>query len=544
MGGGGAVLADEVTGELLLLLCINLVHFKKDTMTCCLRNVLPFLSLIFCCRVTANGHDKTIIPVTKNASPEARALLQFFYAISGKYILTGQHNYPNVKDRNTQFAVSYTGKTPVVFSTDWGFERAGNTDSYLARQDIVNEAIRQNKLGSLITICWHAVPPTADEPVTFQPKPGADSSKLASVQGKLLDQQFKDVLTPGTALYKHWCQQVDSIAVYLMKLQDAHVPVLWRPYHEMNGDWFWWGGRQGTYSTIRVYRQLFDRLVNHHKLNNLIWIWNVDRPSTPARKFTNFYVGSDVFDIASLDVYGNDFKQSYYDSLLVLAKGKPILLGEVGNPPDPEVLKRQPLWTYYVIWAGMVRNTLKKQYDRLLNDSHVLSLEDAAYRAAIAPYRLVAGLSPLAPVVARSNHFSGTWIFDEEKSILENAGTTGLASQLEVALHERVLDVKRTMLSEWGDPTVRSEELTLDGRAKEVKAPFGNRPRLVTARSSAVGDTLFVDAKMTFLNGGLPTEWTTSETWTLQQGGKSLSIVQSTTTSRGKSTIRAIYDRR
>jgi hypothetical protein len=82
-------------------------------------------------------------------------------------MLTGQHNYPNVKDRNTQFAANYIGKTPVVYSTDWGFERPGNTDSYLARQDIVNEAIRQNKLGSLITICWHAVPPTANEPVPF-----------------------------------------------------------------------------------------------------------------------------------------------------------------------------------------------------------------------------------------------------------------------------------------------------------------------------------------------------------------------------------------
>src|SRR6202522_115939 len=142
-------------------------------------------------------------PVTPNASPEARALLKFFYSISGKYILPGQHNFPNVKGRNTEFATQYIGETPVIYSTDWGFAQDGNSDSYLARQDIVNEAIRQNKLGSIVTICWHAVPPTADEPVTFQPAPGADSTRLHSVQGRLLDQQFKDILTPGTALYKH-----------------------------------------------------------------------------------------------------------------------------------------------------------------------------------------------------------------------------------------------------------------------------------------------------------------------------------------------------
>ena len=56
--------------------------------------------------------------------------------------------------------------------------------------------------------------------------------------------------------------------------QDAHVPVV-RPYHEMNGDWFWRGGRTGQYSTAALYRQLFDRLVNHHHLNNLIWVWSM-----------------------------------------------------------------------------------------------------------------------------------------------------------------------------------------------------------------------------------------------------------------------------
>ena len=114
---------------------------------------------------------------------------------------------------------------------------------------------------------------------------------------------------------------------------------------------------------------MFDRLVNHHKLNNLVWLWNVDRPSTPARKFSNFYVGNDYFDIASLDVYGSDFNQHYYDSLLALAKGKPVVLGEVGNPPTPQIIKRQPKWSYYVIWAGMVRNTFKKEYKTLMNDS-------------------------------------------------------------------------------------------------------------------------------------------------------------------------------
>ena len=232
--------------------------------------------------LAVGGEGAAVQPVTPNASPEVRAVLQMLHDISGKYTLTGQHNYPNTRSRNSEFAAKYIGKTPAIFASDWGFAKAGDTDSYLARPDIVQEAIRQYRRGSLVAICWHAVPPTADEPVTFRPLPGSDPNRLASVQGRLTDDQFKDVLTPGTALYQHWCAQVDAIAVFLKQLQDAHVPVLWRPYHEMNGDWFWWGGRTGEHGTIALYRQLFDRLVNHHHLNNLIWVWSMDRVQQSA----------------------------------------------------------------------------------------------------------------------------------------------------------------------------------------------------------------------------------------------------------------------
>lgn len=505
------------------------------------KKTIAFLIIIFFCNRKGIAQERVMNPVTKNASPEVRALLKFFYDISGEYLLTGQHNYPNVMGRNTKFAADYMGKTPVVYSTDWGFAFDGNTDSYRARQDIVDETILQNKLGSIITICWHAVPPTADEPVTFQPVPGADPAKLNSVQGRLLDQQFKDLLTPGTALYKHWCQQVDTIATYLKKLQDAHVPIVWRPYHEMNGEWFWWGGRQGEYSTIRLYRQLFDRLVNYHKLNNLIWMWNVDRPATPARKFTNFYVGDKFFDIASLDVYGSDFNQNYYDSLLALAKSKPIVLGEVGNPPTPDIIKRQPKWAYYVIWAGMVRNTTKKEYEKLINDSHVLCLEDYAYRKAIAPYREVSGLYPLPLVISKPVNFSGEWTFDEGASTLGNSGTGRIPSKLSVSQNDIVISIKRTMVSEYSDNTTTDQQLLLKGKEQSFKVPFGNTPGKITARLSANNDTLLIDSKVEVNFGGRSNEWATNEAWYLSADGNVLTVKQSFNSFMEKTTQLIVY---
>jgi len=271
-------------------------------------------------------------------------------------------------------------------------------------------------------------------------------------------------------------------------------------------------------------------------------MWSVDRPSTPARQFSNFYVGEQFFDIAALDVYGSDFSHAYYASLLVLAKGKPIALAEVGNPPTPEVLKRQPRWTYYVIWAGMVRNTLKKEYHTLINDSHVLTLEDAAYRTAIAPYRSVAGLDSLPVDIKKSTDFSGSWTFNEEASTLGSGGTGGIPYQLAITQTGNDLTIKRTMLSEYSDNTVTEEQLTLDGKEKPFKASFGNSPRMVSAHRSANGDTLLIESKMTFTNGGRTTEWTTSEAWTLQDNGV-LSVKQTSNSFRGRRSVTAVYNK-
>lgn len=483
-----------------------------------------------------------IEPANLKTTPEARALLDLFYRISGKYTLTGQHNYPATKDRNSRFAAKYIGQTPAIWSTDMGFAKDGDTDSYLARPDIVKEAIKQHKKGSIITICWHAVPPTADEPVTFQPRGPVTQDSLASVQGQLLDKQFKEVLTPGTKLYNRWAAQVDSIAVYLKKLQEANVPVLWRPYHEMNGDWFWWGGRVGENSTIDLYKQLYNRLVNHHKLNNLVWVWSVDRPSTPIRKFSNFYPGNEYLDILSLDVYGSDFNQAYYDSLMALSKGKPIVLGEVGNPPKLDIFNNQPNWAYWVIWAGMVRNLSKKQHQELVSNPRILSQEDPAYWEVMAPFRKACGL-PLLPLKDKFPvNFSGQWVFNEEKSDVGNSGTGNVPNKMEIDQDDDLLLVKKFMVVEWGDDRITNEEILLNGT--EIKSVFFNSPRISKANWDADSKSIKISSTVKFDRGGRSIEMKSSEEWSLQEGGNILKIVQiSTGFGGGENTVSLVFEK-
>ena len=484
--------------------------------------------------------DNTTSPVTPNASPEAKALLSFLYSISGKYTLTGQHSYPNTKGRNYEFAAKYIGKTPVIYSSDWGFAKDSDSDSHLARPNIVEEAKLIHKQGGIVTICWHAVPPTADEPVTFSPsgdKVNPDS--LNTIQGQLLDRQFKDLLTPGTKMYKHWCQQVDTIAFYLKKLQDAHVPIIWRPYHEMNGSWFWWGGRRGQYSTKALYVQIYDRLVKYHKLNNLIWLWSVDRPNNTEMQFSNYYPGDKYVDIIGLDVYGRDFNQVYYDSLVVISKGKPMALAEVGNPPSPEILKKQPRWVYYSTWAGMVRNTSKKEYSALLNYPRVLNMEDSAYRNAIGSYRFACGFQKLATL---TNHpdFSGEWVINEEKSLLDNNGIGQLPYKLKIKQTENKISIQRTHITEFTDDRITDEKYIF---GQETKSEFWNAPKITNMNWSSNNDTLKFDSKITFNRGGKTIDMVSNEGWVLQNNKNCLLIKQNSTSPWGKQNITIVFDK-
>jgi mannan endo-1,4-beta-mannosidase len=474
--------------------------------------------------VPANMQGQTIAPVTPNATAEATALLGYLQSLSGKHTLSGQHNYPASGDRNTKFAADYIGKTPVVWSQDFGFAKQGDKDSYLSRPSIIQEAIRQHKLGSIINLCWHAVPPTAEEPVTFQPLPGADPNALASVQGRLTDKQFQDILTPGTKLYKQWLKQVDEIASFLKQLEEAKVPVLWRPYHEMNGDWFWWGGRyEGKYTTSALYRQIFNRFVNYHKLKNLVWVWSVDRPSRPGREFDKYYPGNQFLDILAIDVYGSDFNQSYYDGLVNLSQGKPVTLGEVGNPPSAEILAHQPGWVYWVIWAGMVRNTSASDFEKISADPRLVFMEDPAFINGTSEYRKACGLEPL--IINRAADFTGTWMFNECQSNVQASGPAGTPYKLNVIQGRNDIRINASTVVEWSDDEVSDQTLPFDGSTVESVLPE-NTKRSQNAIWSVEKDSLTIRTTVYLKFGDRMAEVKSKEIWTLKNRGKKLVLDQ------------------
>jgi mannan endo-1,4-beta-mannosidase len=282
-------------------------------------------------------------PVNRNATPEAKKLLDYLYSISGKRIIAGHHNHVGRPDVFLIRVKELTGKSPEIWGCDFiNYYREG------VAEQIVQEAYKKYKEGYIITLMWHAGRPQDDPPFGWK----------ESVQNKMTDKEWREFTTPGTELHSRWLKQVDTVANFLNELQLLGVPVLWRPYHELNGVWFWWGNRKGENGSAKLYRMMFDRLVNEHKLNNLIWVWNTNAPrqliNDEAYAYEDYFPGLDYVDVLAADVYHNDYRQSHHDELVELGQGKIIALGEIGEVPKPEDLARQPMWAWFMIWSNFV----------------------------------------------------------------------------------------------------------------------------------------------------------------------------------------------
>ncbi|MEO0900029.1 MAG: glycosyl hydrolase [Bacteroidota bacterium] len=311
--------------------------------------------------------NRSIKPVNPNASAEAKALLQYLHEISGNATLSGQHCPPLLGSKRLSVVHRLTGNYPAVFGQDFGFSFPGYWDGINYRQNIVDEAIQRHRDGFIITLMWHAVPPTMDEPVSF----------AEGIQSKISDKDWNEMLTPGTYLHEKWKSQVDVIAWFLKQLDYAKVPVLWRPYHEMNGGWFWWGKKKGEKGYVKLYRMMYERLTNFHKLNNLIWVYNTNEFKLGVDRHDTYYPGDDVVDVVATDVYRTGYNEENYKQLKELADkgGKVMALGEVGIPPSPQLIKKQKEWTWFMIWEHP-REEGPEKFDKLYKSKRIYKLKD------------------------------------------------------------------------------------------------------------------------------------------------------------------------
>ena len=304
-------------------------------------------------------------PVNANATAEAVKLLDYLYDVRGKGIITAQHTQ-TIPCEEIEYIKEQTGKEPkmrgfemLAYSPNINYADASEaclTEVYENRDTMEVARNWAKSTDGIVTLSFH----------WFSPLGGRDKAFYA----EHTDFDPCQVLVEGTAERKAFYSDMDRIAEELRLFYNDNIPVLWRPFHESDGTWFWWG-RKGPAVAKQLYLLMFDYYVNVKHLDNLLWVWNC--------RTKDGYPGDDYVDVISVDVYLEKYEDtdyaSFYKELLANTSDKKVAaLAEVGYIPDIRTLEKTKVpWAYYMSWSkewivGEQYNTVKKLNEMYLSD--------------------------------------------------------------------------------------------------------------------------------------------------------------------------------
>jgi mannan endo-1,4-beta-mannosidase len=310
-------------------------------------------------------------PANPSATPQVHTILNYFHELSarkeGRRILSGQFSDfgDGANLRIMERIQERTGRWPGLIGVDYADFGRGS----LTYKTPNRVAIEYWKQGGLVTVMAHMYNPA-------NPKGGGLRDKGVNIA---------DLLQPDIDTHKRWMQELDLTAEGLKELKDAGVVVLWRPFHEMNGGWFWWGAKEPE-KFIAVWRHMFDYLSKTKGLDNLLWVYGPNHGQNTAK----YYAGDSYVDIVGLDAYTDFVDQQHikgYEEIAALPK--PFGFTEYGphgsqNPPGNYDYRRFmyglekefPKTCFFMCWNAKWSLATNDYTKELLAHSLVVNRED------------------------------------------------------------------------------------------------------------------------------------------------------------------------
>lgn len=255
--------------------------------------------LLICFLQTAAQKE---LPSDKHATTQTINLYNNLRKNSGKGIMLGHQddlaygvNWKYEEERSDVKDVA--GDYPAVMGFELGrleLDHAVNLDSvpFDKMRMFINDAYNR---GSVITISWHL-----NNPLTG--KSAWDASPKETLASIL----------PGgekNSLYNSWLDKVAAFFQGLKNDKGEYIPIIFRPFHELNGSWFWWGGKNCTPVEIKQLYQYTEKYLRDTKgVHHLLYAFNTDKFYS-ATEFLERYPGDDYVDVIGFDIYernGND----------------------------------------------------------------------------------------------------------------------------------------------------------------------------------------------------------------------------------------------
>ncbi len=292
-----------------------------------------------------------------NATRQAQELYALLLENYGKKTLSGAMGGTAWETSYTDHIAEQSGIYPAIVGFDYIFLNwpAKKWDGCPDYADITPVKTAW-EAGNIIQIGWHWTVPSVE-----------GESDLDNYSYNTRKFGVENALTEGTWQNELIDSQIAKLAGYMSLLQDAGIPVLFRPLHEAAGDytwgaWFWWGF-EGAGPCVRLWKYLRDALQNTYHLNNLIWVWTVQtrdggKVCEDLDKAREWYPGDDYVDIVGADLYESKWTSQSssfrYVNNSVMGR-KMVALSEFGNLLDfPLAHDENAPWLYMMNWCNFI----------------------------------------------------------------------------------------------------------------------------------------------------------------------------------------------
>ncbi len=296
-------------------------------------------------------------PVNALTNPDASDRTAYLYDyICETYrnnIISGQQESTWVAN-NPQHEMEYieevSGKLPAIRGLD-----------YMSQdfEGVNQRAIDWWEKGGIVSICWHC---------------GTDFTGEWNHSQKTEIADWNAALTEGTPEYEALIAGMDMGAEALKELDALDIPVLWRPFHEFDGSWFWWG-KGGGNNFKKLWQIMYDRYTNYHELDNLIWVLGYSHKTLDA-----WYPGDEYVDISGADNYGAGTQLAKYQKVdSFIEKDIPLAYHENGEMPMPdELIEDGADWVWFMTWhtEWLIDKNSKETINEVFNHDYVITLDE------------------------------------------------------------------------------------------------------------------------------------------------------------------------
>jgi mannan endo-1,4-beta-mannosidase len=268
------------------------------------RNLYIIVGLLSCNLAVA----QKMSPIDKKATKETKALFKSLFSLSKNHTLFGHqhateygHGWTGETDRSD--VKSIVGSHPAVIGVDFA-ELSGRPEAEIAKnkQRLIKLITDTYNRGGVTTVAWHFSNPVSAGDFYWK-----DSVSLPAVK----------YIIPGGEAHLKYLKILDGIADVARSIKGRNgepIPVIFRPYHEFDGDWFWWGKSHCTPGEFKsLWKSTVSYLRDSAGVHNFIYAFSPDNTFSTEEQYTERYPGNEWVDLVGMDNYGDMGRYGKYN---------------------------------------------------------------------------------------------------------------------------------------------------------------------------------------------------------------------------------------